>query len=133
MDKNNELYEKALDVLAILGISPLALITRKKLESTFDIYELMDETKQRAFYDYKKLEYYACDIENYLEENFHKEYEENNLISQADINKMALLMLYNFDSNLDFNTIVENTVKTYLKENHIIWKKLTYYITRSIL
>lgn len=123
MEKTNpkcKLYQNMIKVINILGITPDKLEKCKKLETTFDIYELMPDTKQREFFDYKKLEYYECDIENHLEQNYQKEYEEDNIITKADVKKMATLLLYDFDANTDFNTLVGNIVKNYLSENNII-------------
>lgn len=117
MTNINNLYPK---IIEILGIDPNKLENCEKLETTFDIYELMPDEKRQTFYDYKQIEYYECDIENHLELNYKKEYEDDEIITRADINRMALLLFYKFDANIDFNTLVENTVEEYLSKNNII-------------
>lgn len=116
MQKEKEIRQ----ILILLGIKNIDNIPAiNELNTLYDIYQLIPPEIQRQIYDFKTLEYYACDFENYVLEHYKKEYESDK-IKQVDLNNMARILLYKYDANIDFNTLVENIAKNYLEERHIL-------------
>lgn len=107
-------------ILILLGIKDIDKIPGiDELNTLYDVYKIIPPEIQRQIFDFKTLEYYACDFEDYIFEHYKEEYESDK-IKQVDLNNMARILLYKYDANLSFNTLVENIAEEYLKENRLL-------------
>lgn len=107
-------------ILILLGIKDIDKIPGiDELNTLYDVYQIIPPKIQAQLYDFQTLEHYVCDFEDYVLTHYEEEYLSDK-IKQEDLNNMARILLYKFDANIDFNTLVENIAENYLEENHIL-------------